>query len=69
MSLFKGFALPFHESTLQVRADAFNILNHPTFGNPGSSLSGAGNQELTSTRFSGITPDARVIQVSMRLAF
>jgi hypothetical protein len=69
MSLFKTFAVPFHESALQLRADAFNLLNHPTFGNPGSGLSGGGNQAIGSTRFSGILPDARVIQVAARLSF
>jgi hypothetical protein len=69
MSLFKNFTLPFHASNLQLRADAFNLLNHPSFGNPGTGLSGGGNQQIGSTRFSGILPDARVIQVAGRLTF
>ncbi len=69
MSLFKTFAIPFHESAVQLRADAFNVLNHPTFGNPNSGLSGSSSQAVNSTRFSGILPDARVIQVSARLSF
>ncbi len=69
VSLFKSFAIPFHESSLQLRADGFNVLNHPSFGNPGSGLTGATGQAITTTRFSGITPDARVLQVAARFSF
>lgn len=69
MSLFKSFAIPIHESSLQFRADAFNLLNHPSFGNPNSSLTGSAGQAITSTRFSGIIPSGRVIQLALRLAF
>jgi hypothetical protein len=70
MSLFKSFAIPFHDSSLQVRADAFNIENHPAFSNPGTSLTGATGQAITSTRFSGAgLPSARVLQLSARFAF
>jgi hypothetical protein len=69
MSLFKAFAIPVHQASVELRADAFNVLNHPTFGNPGSGLSGGDSQQVGGTRFSGILPDARVIQVSARLSF
>ena len=69
MSLFKSFAIPVHESSLQFRADAFNVLNHPSFGNPNSSLTGSSGQAITSTRFSGLIPSGRVIQLALRLAF
>jgi hypothetical protein len=69
MSLFKRFSIPVHESSLELRADAFNVLNHPSFGNPGSSLTGSRGQAINNTRFSGILPDARVIQVAARLTF
>jgi len=69
MSLFKNFSIPLHESTLQLRADIYNVLNHPSFGNPGTTLSGKNNQSITSTRFSGLIPDQRVIQVAARISF
>ena len=69
LSLFKTFTLPFHESTFQLRADSFNVLNHPSFSNPGTSLTGDTGQSITSTRFSALIPDARVIQVAGRLTF
>jgi len=69
MSLFKTFQIPVFGSAVQLRADGFNLLNHPTFSNPGSGLSGGSSQQVGSTRFSGIMPDARVIQVAARLTF
>lgn len=69
VSLFKNFSIPFHETSLQFRVDGFNVLNHPSFGNPGSSLTGSTGQAITSTRFSSILPNARVIQLAARLSF
>ena len=69
MSLFKSFAVPFHESSVQLRADAFDVLNHPAFGNPNNSLQGSSGQAISSTRFSGLIPSSRVLQVSARLTF
>ncbi len=68
-SLFKNFTLPFRDSTFQLRADGFNVLNTPSFGNPNTSLGGTTGQSITSTRFSGILPDARVVQVAGRFFF
>jgi hypothetical protein len=69
LSLFKNFAMPFRESSLQLRADGFNVLNTPSFGNPNNSLGGTQGQAITTTRFSAISPNARVIQVAARLTF
>ncbi len=69
MSLFKSFALAFHETALQLRVDGFNVLNTPSFGNPNTSLTGTSAGAITNTRFSGILPDARVLQVAARLSF
>ncbi len=79
MTLFKNFAL-LHESNLQFRVDAFNVLNTPAHGQPATNVGGGGgaitNQtqtgafgQITSERFSGEQPDARVIQLSMKLQF
>ena len=40
-SMFKDFRT-FHEQYLEFRADAFNILNHPSLGNPGSTSTDIG---------------------------
>lgn len=69
VSLFKSFALGYRESAVQLRVDAFNVLNTPSFSNPGNSLTGTSGQAISSTRFSGILPDARVLQVAARLSF
>jgi hypothetical protein len=69
MSLFKSFAMPFHEAALELRADGINVLNHPTFGDPNNSIQGTDAGKITSTRFSNILPDARTIQVAARLTF
>lgn len=69
LSLFKTFTIPFHQMALQVRADGFNVFNHPSFGNPNTSLTGDTGQAITSTRFSGLIPDARVIQLAAHLSF
>ncbi len=71
MSLFKNFIFHFRDMApaFQLRADVFNVLNHPSFGNPGTGLSGGNSQAINSTRFSALIPDARVIQVAGRISF
>jgi hypothetical protein len=69
MSLFKSFAIPEHHTSLEVRGDGFNILNHPTFGNPNSGLTGSSAGQITSTRFSTLIPNARVFELSAKLEF
>jgi hypothetical protein len=69
MSLFKSFKLPFHESAFELRADAVNVMNTPSFGDPNSGLTGENAGRISSTRFSGLLPDGRVIQVAGRITF
>lgn len=69
MSLFKSFPIPVFESSLELRADAFNLLNHPSFSDPSNSLTGSTAGSITSTRFSTLEPNARVLQVAMRYSF
>lgn len=68
MSLFKTFPT-WHEQNLQFRADAFNILNHPTLGTPNGTINdNAGNITGPKT-FQNNTPDARFFQLSLKYAF
>ena len=69
MSLFKSFKIPFHESAFELRADGINVLNTPSFGDPSTGLTGGNAASITSTRFSGLLPNARVIQLAGRLTF
>ncbi len=69
MSLFKSFRLPIHESALELRADAFNVANTPSFSDPNNSITGSNAGSITSTRFSNVLPDARSVEVAARLTF
>jgi hypothetical protein len=69
LSLFKSFKLPFHETAFELRADGINVMNTPSFGDPNASVTGESAGEITSTRFSGLLPNARVIQIAGRLTY
>jgi Carboxypeptidase regulatory-like domain len=63
-SLFRTF--PIRESlALQLRADAFNAMNHPTFANPGVSLTSTNFGQVTGTAGS----NARVLQFAATMSF
>jgi outer membrane receptor protein involved in Fe transport len=69
MSLFKTFAT-FREQNLQFRADAFNLLNHPTWGNPSNQGIGPQGGQITGTKFfQNNSPDARFLQLSLKYSF
>lgn len=63
-SLGKTFNLYKDRYRLQVRADANNVLNHPSFGLPNSSLSNGSVGQITSTTIGG-----RAIQLGARFSF
>ncbi|MDE1178664.1 MAG: carboxypeptidase regulatory-like domain-containing protein [Edaphobacter sp.] len=72
LSLFKKFTL-YRDTALDIRADLFNALNTPAYGQPNATI-GSGFGQITSTRFGGSgtaaeTPDARVAQLSARFHF
>jgi len=61
--LWRQFSLT-ERFKLDVRGEAFNILNHTRLGNPGTSLA-------SGTTFGVITTalDPRIMQVAMKLTF
>jgi hypothetical protein len=70
-SLFKDFKV-FREQYLEFRADAFNLLNHPSFGNPGNTSTNLGTNSvsLTGPNFNANnTIDARFFQLSGKYVF
>jgi hypothetical protein len=68
MSLFKTFPT-WHEQNLQFRADAFNLLNHPTLGTPNGSMNANGGLISGPKFFQNNTPDARFFQLSLKYIF
>ena len=70
MSMFKNFKT-WREQYVQFRADAFNLLNHPSWGNPSDDTSndGGGGDILAPQRFQANTPDARFFQISGKYVF
>jgi hypothetical protein len=69
MSLFKTFPT-WREQSLQFRADAFNLLNHPTLGNPSTTNDSSSAGNITGPKtFQSNTPDSRFFQLSLKYAF
>ncbi len=67
--MFKNFVV-WREHYLQFRADVFNLLNHPSWGNPSTTNNNSNGGNITSTRsFQSNTPDARFFQLSLKYAF
>jgi len=82
LSLGKSFAI-WEQVHLQIRADASNIFNHPSFGLPGSSVSvcskvgpgctadqvTAGAIQTGTSTINGVTIGGRAMQLGARLSF
>jgi hypothetical protein len=69
MSLFKNF-LTWRQQYLQVRADVFNLLNHPSFGNPSTTDNSPSGGSITGPQsFQNFTPDARFFQIAAKYVF
>ena len=72
MSIFKDFTVWREGKYLELRADAFNVLNHPSFGNPGNTNTniGANAVALTGTMSNQTnTIDSRFLQFSGKFVF
>jgi hypothetical protein len=72
LSLYKDTKVT-ERTTLEFRADTFNLFNHPNFGQPNRIVStAAGNSfgQITSTRFPvGDSGSSRQIQLALKLIF
>lgn len=67
-SLFKNFTI-WREASLQLRADYFNLLNTPAYGNPDANI-GPGGGQITSARSLGqFYPDSRFWQFAAKVNF
>ena len=68
-SLFKNFHT-FREQALQLRADIFNVLNTPGYGNPSNNgISGNGGLITYARTFQSNTPDSRFFQFAAKYNF
>ncbi|MBM3792876.1 MAG: hypothetical protein FJW31_02185 [Acidobacteria bacterium] len=65
LSLFRNFTVR-EGMRLQLRAEAFNLTNTPTFGEPGRAVNTANFGIVTATAFS---PKPREVQLALRLTF
>ncbi len=64
-SLIKGFQVPkWERGHLELRGEFFNVLNHPSFGNPSTSFSSATFGQILSD-----TVNPRIVQFALKLAF
>jgi hypothetical protein len=68
-SLFKAFST-FREQKLQFRADIFNVLNTPGYGNPSTTNISSNGGRITGSRtFQSNTPDSRFFQFALKYTF
>jgi hypothetical protein len=63
-SVIKQFALPWRETGLNFRAEFFNLLNHPQFGEPVSDINAEGFGAVNST-----VNNPRLVQLALKLSF
>jgi hypothetical protein len=68
-SIFKDFST-WREEFLEFRADIFNVLNTPAYGQPNVTNINSNGGQITGPRFfQNDTPDARFIQVALKYQF
>ena len=63
MSLFKNFTIR-EEMRFELRAEAFNVFNHPQFGMPNANIGNAQVGTITST-----VGNPRQLQLGLRFQF
>jgi outer membrane receptor protein involved in Fe transport len=69
LALFKNTKIT-ERMNLQFRADAFDLFNHPNFGQPGGTLGSLTFGQIISTRFpTGDSGSSRQLQVALKLQF
>ncbi len=69
MSLFKSFPT-FREQNLLFRADVFNLLNTPAYGDPSNRGISSGGGLINGARFfQADTPDSRFFQFALNYTF
>ncbi len=73
-SLGKTWGLPgWEEGKLQLRMDAINVLNHPSFRNPSNNLNpavlGTNTPDPTVGAITATTITGRIVQLSARFSF
>jgi hypothetical protein len=69
MSGFKNFKT-WREQYVQLRADAFNLLNHPSWNSPSdTSMNATGGNIVSAQQFQNYTPDARFFQIAAKYVF
>jgi len=72
-SVIKDFALPWHETGLNFRAEFFNLFNHPQFGSPvndinyGTQIPGTVSPSFGSVNSTVNNP--RLVQLALKLTF
>jgi hypothetical protein len=69
VSLFKRFST-FREQYFEFRADAFNLLNHPTLANPSIQSDNSNGGQISGPKaLQSYAPDARFFQLSAKYVF
>lgn len=73
-SLAKSWGLPgWEQGKLQLRMDAINVLNHPSFRNPNHNLNPSALEtqtpDPTVDNITGTTITGRIVQLSARFSF
>ena len=70
-SLNKDFAVPkiSENFRIQFRAEAFNILNHPSFQQPNTTIFAGGALNASAGRITNTTSSPRQLQLGLKIVF